>query len=185
MEDPNNLRFLTEGVHFGFCNNFNDVFGEKSRPRGQKNGYLLNDYLVGLLTQMMPGAVLITLDKLPAGPSLNDVNGYRSRHGLDESPDASYFTLEEYPYANDPRNKNLFSWMTHKVDFTLYKYTRTESADAMSLCGDPKCPYDNQTTPFQAWKKLEDGKVVLNSCPCGYTIPLRRVRNPDYIIAED
>ena len=123
LEDPKNLQFLTKDVDFAFCNNFCGVFGEKSRQKGQRDGFLLNDYLVGLLTQMKPGAVLITLDILPAGPDRKAVNKHRRRHRMTEKAEASYFELDEFSYANDPRNKHLFSWMTQKVDFTLYRYS--------------------------------------------------------------
>ena len=68
---------------------------------------------------MKPGAVLVTLGRLPLGPCRKLTNEYRRRQGLETSNKASFFEMEEVSF----NETCLVSW-SYDLRFSLYKYTR-------------------------------------------------------------
>jgi len=167
LEDPNHRPFLTHDVDFAFCNNYGDVFGARSMPAGQSVGHTLNDYVAGHLTQMKPGAMLLTLAELPVGPGREAANKRRLEKGMDSSPIATFFDVKEFPFTDIPENRNLLSWRRCNKSFSLFLYTRNQSKDATFLCSNLNCENAKKNVPIPAWKRLEDDKIVSNStCPC-------------------
>eukprot|EP00523_Entomoneis_sp_CCMP467_P006756 CAMPEP_0168720774 /NCGR_PEP_ID=MMETSP0724-20121128/1739_1 /TAXON_ID=265536 /ORGANISM="Amphiprora sp., Strain CCMP467" /LENGTH=566 /DNA_ID=CAMNT_0008767393 /DNA_START=1343 /DNA_END=3040 /DNA_ORIENTATION=+ len=89
-----------------FCNNFNCVFGERSKKTFQK--YTLDDYLAGLFSYMAPGSKLATLHELTfnANP-LADANDHREMHSLPRDENASYYEFEKIVLG---RQNECVSW---------------------------------------------------------------------------
>jgi hypothetical protein len=123
---------------------------------------------------MQPGAVLITLDRLPLGPCRKRTNEHRLQHGLDteERDEASFFEFEEVPFEG----KGLVSWAPRDVrkTYTLYRYTRC--SDSTFLCCNPACEKAIHNTPIDAWKLEKKGRVAPNRCDCNYDVKQDRKR---------
>jgi hypothetical protein len=155
LASPEQYNFLTENIDVAFCNNFGEVFGERSKKAKQK--YSLDDYIAGLFSKYKKGAVMVTLHPLPLGPSREEVNAIRSRHSLATSEnDASFYNVEEYEFSG----KGLLSW-TDKP-FVVYKYTKLRDS---FLCSNPNCVKARDKIPIEASRK-EGDLFLVNRCDC-------------------
>lgn len=132
-----------------WVNNYNGVFGDKSAKPTDK--IYLDHFVGGLLALMRPGSIMVTLHKLPLGPSLEDANMYRKKHHFEERPDASFFSLEELELG---RANEITSWSHQsgkKEIITAYKYTRvdqgTTNGEAVFYCCNKACPLWNGAQP--------------------------------------
>jgi hypothetical protein len=153
-----------------YCNNYNDVFGHRAN---YAVGYCLDDYIAGLLTQLAPGAKLVTLSeirRLP--PPLTKVNRIRQANGLPEHEQASFYELKTVEDEGGP-DKLTFTVMP----YTIYIYTRTK--DSTFLCDDACCDYAKNATPILAYKTIGEGHgeklVSVVECP-GCETPRRARR---------
>ena len=177
-----NRKFLTEDVDLLFCNNFNEVFGFRSSD--QEN---FDSMIAGLLTQLKPGAKLITLSALPCiFPPIDHANEELDRNGLPRHENASFYTfktVQEEGMAEDRLN------FTHKP-FEYFIYERVGSATF--LCNNPHCDIAKDRDAIQAYEINNKGKenerlVPVNVCPlcmCRQQ-PRRSTRaiNPSYVYA--
>lgn len=154
LESPEQYNFLTENVDVAFCNNFGEVFGERSKKPKQR--YNLDDQIAGLFSKFKKGAAMVTLHPLPLGPGRQEVNAIRSRHNLATSDEASFYDVEEYQLSG----KELLSW-TDKP-FVVYKYTKLGDS---FLCSNPKCVKARDKIPIEASRKEGDSFLV-NRCDC-------------------
>lgn len=148
FEAPEHRSFLTQNVDVLYCNNFNGVFGE--RANSMSVTWCLNDYIGGLLTQLKPGAKLITLDqirRLP--PSLTEANETRVANGLPAHDEASFYTMDIV--ENDGGN-DMLSFTS--MPFKMYVYTRINRT-ASFLCCNPECNYNHD--PIEAGMKVGQG----------------------------
>lgn len=127
----------------------------------------------------------MTLDKLHV-VGQEDANKRRIQRGLPPSETASFVETGEFFYDDKAENRDLLSWRNCNKSFTVYKYTRNQSKVATFLCDDAKCDYARNSTPIIAWRELENGKVVLNSCPgCDGKPSAERSRKaPDRLVAK-
>jgi hypothetical protein len=154
LVSPEHYTFLTENVDFAFCNNFGEVFGERSKKAKQK--YHLDDYVAGLFSRYKRGAGIVTLHPLPLGPGRQEVNAIRARHHLATSDEASFYDVEEYELSGE----GLLSW-TNKP-FVVYKYTKLGDS---FLCSNPNCVKARNKIPILASRKEGDCFLV-NRCDC-------------------
>lgn len=155
LEAQEHRSFLTQDVDFAFCNNFGQVFGDRSKKG--KELHSMDDHLAGLFCLLKPGAVLVTLYPLILGFSRDEANAVRSLHGLPESDEASFYTEEEYELSG----KGLLSWTNN--NFKAYKYTRLPNSTF--LCCNSRCKKAQDSTPIPSYKTVDD-LVLLNRCDC-------------------
>lgn len=157
-----------------FCNNFNEVFGEKAGKKGDL--YCIDDFLAGLFALMQPGSVLVTASPLNLGHVQQPkAANYRALQGLsNEFPHlASFYEFEKIPLG--PANQ-VVSWSqygSNKKMVYLYKYTRIDQKNdgtAVFLCCNPACPKAQAAEPIaatqQVWQRGE--KLVINHCECKF-----------------
>jgi hypothetical protein len=171
--------FLTKGVTAAFANNFNNVFAERSTGT---IGWYLDDYLAALFALMAPGARLATLHPLPLGLCKDEANAVRKKHGWSEHQDAAFFNCVELDMG---AARDCVSWSEGGGCMKLikvFKYIRVPQSEPYSifLCCNPSCVNAQTAVPIRATTVNPDGRVVLNRCSCGFTLPkLRpRTRNP-------
>lgn len=160
FEDRAFREFLSE-VDLLFCNNYNEVFGERGRVVGSQ--YVLDDFLIGLLCLLKEGAGLVTLNKMKI-LSENSAKNRRLKAGfkMNANDKASFFDVETFYYDEKSEKDELLSFRSVLKEFTVYKYTRNKNATF--LCATRSCPNAQGNVPIQAWRELDDGKVVLNKC---------------------
>lgn len=169
FEDPEHRAFIVE-CDLLICNNYAGVFGERVRvgSRGRMKKYVLNDFLIGILCGMKPGAALITFDKLKVLDQ-EAADELRQRRRLDESKTASFFKLKERHFKDDEESRGMLSFRNCNKSFTVYVYTRNNDKEATFLCNNQACENAKRSVPIRAWRVLdkeedEEGKVVLNRC---------------------
>jgi hypothetical protein len=156
--------FLTADVDLLYCNNYNDVFGVRANNTGEVS-YCPDDYIAGLLTQLAPGAKLVTLSeirRLP--PPLTEANEIRKSNGLPEHEQASFYELKT---VEDEGGEDKLTFT--EMPYTIYIYTRT--GDATFLCDVARCAYAKNATPILAYTTIEEGNhderlVTVAECPC-------------------
>lgn len=157
LKGPEHRSFLTQDVDVTFCNNFNEVFGLRCVDKPEEPS--LDMHLAALFASMKPGASFLTLHPLPLPPCLDEANMIRKRLGLQESEEASFYNVEEYNMSGT----GLLSW-TNK-DFTIYKYTRTNSTSASFLCCNTSCDKARNMQAIPA-TKIEGDYCLMNHCDC-------------------
>lgn len=175
FEDPRFQHFLSE-VDLSFCNNYNEVFSERHRIKGQE--LCLDDFLIGLLCLMKPGAAVVTLEKLKILDE-KQARERRTNQGLTTGLGdlASFFDFESFHYEETSKNRRMFSFRKCMQEFYVYKYTRNQEK-ATFLCASPDCCNAKNNVPIQAWRELDDGKIVLNKCElCGSNVGERPRRD--------
>lgn len=149
--------------------------------------YVLNDFLIGLLGLMKPGAVLLTLDKLKILDQAA-ANRLRQHRRLDASETASFFDLQEYHFPDDDESRGMLTFRNCNKSFTVYKYTRNDNREATFLCNNRACENAKRNVPIPASRVLdkeedEEQKVVPNCCNlCGQKIDevWRDRKEPDF-----
>lgn len=179
-----------------FCNNYNDVSGEKSvKVAHAKKGWTMDRYTAGLFAGMPAGSILLTLHPLPLPIAPRSaMMQLRQRAGLGtvsnnhdkiKEADASFYELERVSLGPA---KDSVSWASHDGELWGYKYTRVAQScpEAVFLCTNPDCSTARQGTPIPATERRkelpshhhqntnkdeeEDGAVVVvrSGCPdCG------------------
>jgi len=171
-----------------FCNNYNEVFGERSAPAGAK--YYLDHSNAGLLALMPTGSVLVTLHPLDMGvPKRSEIQNKRRRAGLvsfdDEDLSAGYYDMEIISLGDA---KHAVTWASSSNEKALlaYKYTRLAqtndndnnnngaSSAAVFQCWNPECHKAQSGTPIAATRIVtmtkagkQEQRVVPNTCDCG------------------
>jgi hypothetical protein len=181
-----------------FCNNYNGVFGYRSARPGFEDRYNIDDYVGALFALMEPGSILATMFKLQLGPSKQQVNRIRVQAGLAPSDNASFYDMEEVVLG---QARHVVSWSdgggNHHL-IRLYVYTRVQQPDkaqcdvddgmhnsTVFLCSNMKCDNAKKSIPIPATKFYEytpSGKekpikrLVINTCKCGYTAKMVRMR---------
>uniref|UniRef100_A0A7S4M4R7 Histone-lysine N-methyltransferase, H3 lysine-79 specific n=1 Tax=Odontella aurita TaxID=265563 RepID=A0A7S4M4R7_9STRA len=137
LTDPAHREFMT-AADVVLVNNSDDIFGVRS---GDVEGRpTLDAHVGGILAMLKPGARMVAFHPLLClGRGLSEENERRRRAKLDESLDASFFTVERRSIG-----RNAVSWSKTK-EITVYLYRRvsqTGSADtgqALFLCSNKKC----------------------------------------------
>ena len=182
LEDDSHREFLTKGVTRAYVNNFNGVFAERS-VRNNCN-WFLDDYCAGLFALMVPGAIMVTLHPLNLGITQEEANLNRRKHGLEESSNASFFSVDRVLLG---KACDTVKWNQHsgnEKDIYVYKYTRLEQetgAEAVFMCCNPNCEVAKKGIAIQATTINEDGRCVINQCVCKITAKnLRRQRKKRY-----
>ena len=175
-----------------FCNNYNEVFGERSAPAGAK--YYLDHSNAGLLALMPPGSILVTLHPLDMGvPKRSEIQNKRRQAGLvsldDEGREdlsAGYYDMEIISLGDA---KHAVTWASSSNEKALlaYKYTRLAqtnddnknnnkeaSSAAVFQCWNPECHKAQSGTPIAATRivtmtkaGMQEQRVVPNTCDCG------------------
>lgn len=173
LEDANHNRFLTRGVTKAFLNNFNGVFAERCELSGKHS---LDEYAAALFCMMEPSAILITTHPLPLGPTREDANEHRRRHGLKQSPFASYYELEQKTLGKQCDAMN-FSGSQHDLSLFIYKRVKEsdEEGDAVFVCSNPACENAKEGLVQPVVVPDKDGLYILGSCECGYSVPRHRI----------
>jgi hypothetical protein len=194
LQVPEHRDFLTGDGAGGkitkaFCNNFNGVFAEKSCKASRK--YHLDNYVAGLFALMAPGSILVTLHPLDLGPSRNDANDQRRRHGLCESRNASFYNEEKVLLGEARRTVSWSENGGNKNAIYVYKYTRLEQetyGPSVFLCCNPACDNATDGTPIPATeiymepttgqdgKKTGESRCVICNCDCNVTTKKLRTR---------
>ena len=178
LQDPALRSFLTEGVDLMICNNYNGVFRERSQLKRKEFELTLDDYTVGNFLWMKPHSVLLTLEKMPMGPGLEEANKRRTRQGLRPSETATFFTEKVIEFDDTDENRDMLTFRVCSKDFSIYLYTRTQSTVPTFLCNNAKCSHAINNVPIDARKELDTGRTVLNRCPiCNTAITTQSARS--------
>ncbi|KAL3908866.1 MAG: hypothetical protein SGILL_008318 [Bacillariaceae sp.] len=179
LEDPQHKDFLTQGVTKAYVNNFNGVFAERSTKLGQK--YFLDDYVAGLFALLQPGAIMVTFHPISLCLDLNEANEARRKHGMEDSANASFYEYERVPLGQAYKTVKWKQISGNTKEIYVYKYRRLlqdHGGEAVFLCSNPKCKNAIDNKPITASIINEEGRYVMNHCPCRVSPKNLRRRSP-------
>lgn len=153
-------------------NNYNDVFGSKSKCRNE--GDTIDAKIAALFACMKPGSVLATMHEIDAlaKRSQQEVVEFRQKHNLDSfcPENASFFEMEKHKLG--PANETT-SWSKgggNSKMILVYKYTRvsqlgSEDGRGVFLCANPNCAHARNADPIPAATNGDRG-LQLSHCEC-------------------
>lgn len=174
LEDPAYHHWLASSDRV-FVNNFNEVFGSKSKCKSEVT---IDSRIAALFASMKPGSVLATMHPIGdlLGRAQDEVMELRNKHGM-YSPypeNASFFKMEQCELG--PANETV-SWSHgggNKNMIWVYKYTRlsqpgSEDGKGVFLCTNHQnCEHARAAKPIPATIKGEAG-LLLKFCDCKFT----------------
>jgi len=148
LTDEKHRSFMIE-VDVVLVNNAGHVFGVRS---GNLEGKpTLDECVSGLFAMMKPGARMITFEPLLClGRSLSDENDMRQKNNLPPSNNASFFTCSKHNIG-----EKSVGW----TDKEIYVHLYTRVREAVFLCCNPKCGWNNCPTAA-----VDDKGNLIHSC---------------------
>lgn len=160
IADPQNRQFLTDKVNLLFCNNYKHIMSICLEPK--KICSCVDKCVAGLLTQLEPGAKLITLHPIQGLPlCLAKANELRKSRGLLPGDNVSFYQVGVFPSPEGQEN------FTH-LRMTLWFMCTPAAGPASFLCNEANCYYNKQ--PIVAFNIRNEGSasellLPLSDCP--------------------